>query len=60
MGIKLQACKARLALGKLRRALYTGYDKEELLSDDNLLESFFGSAEAGKDLLEFKTFDTVE
>ena len=41
-------------------ALYTGYDKEELLSDDNLLESFFDSAEAGKDLLEFETFDTVE
>ena len=40
-------------------ALYTGYDKEELLSDDNLLESFFDSAEAGKDLLEFETFDTV-
>ena len=42
-------------------ALYiTGYDKEELLSDDNLLESFFDSAEAGKALLEFETFDTVE
>jgi len=41
-------------------ALYTGYDKEELLSNDNLLESFFGSAEAGKDLLKFETFDTVD
>ena len=41
-------------------ALYTGYDKEELLSDDNLFESFFDSAETGKDLLEFETFDTVE
>jgi len=36
-------------------ALYTCYDKEELLSDDNLLESSFDSAEAG-----FETFDTVE
>ena len=41
-------------------ALFAGYDKEELLLDDELLKCFFVSAEEGRNLLEFENFTPVE
>lgn len=41
-------------------ALFAGYDKEELLVDNELLKCFFVSAEEGRNLLEFENFTPVE